>query len=141
MAKKAAPKREWVWMRVRQLRPDEKAAIAASCDQFIAEVLKPRFLPEITPTKFNYPVNILGWWRGSKYSFILRLRSGFEHNTGEEFDEPWVRLDHDETHLEDIRFAIMRRRYTGQWFLLHRLQTLAESLNLIGSDPFLQPPT
>ena len=38
----------------------EKAAITAACESFIAEVLKPRFLPEIRPTAFNYPVDITG---------------------------------------------------------------------------------
>ena len=70
-------------VRVRALRPDEKAAIAAVCDRFIAETLKPRFLPQIRPTEFNYAVDIFGKWRGSKYSFVTRYRSGFRDNAGE----------------------------------------------------------
>src|SRR6266851_2625133 len=64
-------KRTKVWVRVRVLPAEEKAAIAAICERFIAETLKPRFLPEIRPTQFNYPVDIFGQWRGSKYSFVL----------------------------------------------------------------------
>ena len=59
-------------MRVRALSPAEKAEIAARCERFIAETLKPRFLPTIRPTQFNYPVDIFGKWRGAKYSFITR---------------------------------------------------------------------
>ena len=44
----------------------EKAAIAAACERFIANVLKPRFLPEIRVTEFNYPIDISGKWRGPK---------------------------------------------------------------------------
>ena len=33
----------------------EKVVITAKCQRFIDEVLKPRFLPAIRPTQFNYP--------------------------------------------------------------------------------------
>jgi hypothetical protein len=39
---------------------DDKAAIGARCERFIAEVLEPRFLPEVRPSQFNYPVDIVG---------------------------------------------------------------------------------
>ena len=51
--------RQWVRVRsqVEQKPPElEKAAITAACERFLAEVLRPRFLPEIRPTSFNYPV-------------------------------------------------------------------------------------
>jgi hypothetical protein len=80
----AKPQRRWVW--VKALAPAEKAEIAAACERFITKVLKPRFLPEVHPTRFNYPVDILGKWRGNKYSFITRYRSGFSDNLDEEFD-------------------------------------------------------
>ena len=82
------PKLERRWVRVKRLSPEEKAAIAASCERFTAEFLKPKFLPEISPTAFNYPIAIFGKWRGSRYSFIIRYRSGFADNAGEEFDSP-----------------------------------------------------
>ena len=43
----------------------EKLGITAACEKFIADVLKPRFLPEIRPTEFNYPVAIYGQWHGT----------------------------------------------------------------------------
>jgi len=55
--------------------PAEKVAITAACEKFITEVLRPRFLPEIRPTEFNYAVAIYGKWRGNKYRFITRYRS------------------------------------------------------------------
>jgi hypothetical protein len=60
------------WVRVKPLAPNDKAAIDVVCRRFIAEILKPRFLPEIRPTRFNYPVDILGKWRDYKYGFITR---------------------------------------------------------------------
>jgi hypothetical protein len=42
--------------------------------------LEPKFLPGIKPTEFNYPIDILGKWRGGNYSFIVRFRSGFPEN-------------------------------------------------------------
>ena len=95
------------WVRVKPLSPQEKAAIAASCEGFIAEFLKPRLLPEIRPTAFNYPIDIFGRWRGNRYSFITRYQSGFAHNAGEEFDSPFTRLDHLEECIAETRFDVM----------------------------------
>jgi hypothetical protein len=56
-------RRRWVWAPklVRVLPSEiEKVKIIATCEKFVAEVLKPRFLPEIRPTEFNYPVAIYG---------------------------------------------------------------------------------
>jgi len=127
-----------IW--VKTLTSDEKAAIAASCESFIAETLKPRFLPEIRPTEFNYPVDIFGKWRGNRYSFITRYRSGFPDNLGEEFDSAFTRLDHVEECVAETRFDVMWHRHTGQWFRLHCAVTLEEALRLIETDVMLQPP-
>ena len=127
------------WVRVKVLDPQEKTLIGARCDAFIADVLKPRFLPEVRPTQFNYPVDLFGKWRGSKYSFIIRYRSGWEDNAGEEFDSVWARLDHDEECLSETRFHIMWHRHTGQWFPLHYSATLDEALERIETDGILQP--
>jgi len=66
----------------------EKVSVTAACERLIGEFLRPRFLPVIRPTEFNYPVDILGKWRGANYRFIQRYRSGFSDNLGEEFDAP-----------------------------------------------------
>jgi hypothetical protein len=127
--------RRWV----RTLRAEEKAAIAERCGRFIAEALKPRFLSEIRPTEFNYPVDIFGKWRAHRYSFLTRYRSGHPDNEGEEFDSAFTRLDHVEEGLSEIRFDIMWHRHTGQWFRLHRAVTLDEALRLIEEDELLWP--
>ena len=82
------------WVKVKVLTAQERAVVAAECERFIAETLKPRFLPEVRQTPFNYPIDIFGKWRGSEYSFIIRYRSGFPENAGEEFNAPFTRLDH-----------------------------------------------
>src|SRR3546814_7181042 len=74
------PRAERRWVKV--LSNTEKAVIATTCERFIAETLRPRSLPEIRPTAFNYPIDIFGKWRGSKYSFITRYRSGFPDKIG-----------------------------------------------------------
>ena len=134
-------KRTKVWVRVRVLPAEEKAAIAAICGRFIAETLKPRFLPEIKPTRFNYPVDLFGQWRGSKYSFVLRYRSGWPDNEGEEFNSAFTRLDHVEENLTETRFDVMWHRHTGQWWRLHSSAILEEALRLIETTPPLQPHT
>jgi len=57
------------------------------------EFLKPRLLPAICPTEFNYPIDNLGKWHGTRYRFIQRYRSGFPENLGEVFDSPFVYVD------------------------------------------------
>jgi hypothetical protein len=133
------PKPKARWVRVKTLTKEEKAVVAAAAERFIAEVLKPRFLPAIRPTAFNYPVDIFGKWRGSKYSFITRYRSGFPENLGEEFNAPFTRLDHVEEHIGETRFDVMWLRHTGQWWQLHAAVTLEEALRLIETKPMLQP--
>src|SRR5271157_4452125 len=86
------PRRQKIWMQrtPRPKLPDEteKQAIIAACEAFIRDVLKPRFLPEIRPTEWNYVIDIRGAWAGRRYRFMQRYRSGMEDNRGEEFDAP-----------------------------------------------------
>src|ERR1700730_1079298 len=132
-------RRTRVW--VRALSAQEKAAIAAICERFIAETLKPRFLPRIRPTRLNYPVDLFGQWRASKYRFVLRYRSGWPDNEGQEFNSAFTRLDHVEEHLRETRFDVMWHRHTGQWWRTHGAVTLEEALRLIETTPLLQPQT
>jgi hypothetical protein len=125
----------------RPLTAAEKSAIAERCDRFIADVLKPRFLPAVRPSPFNYAVDLFGRWRAHRYSFITRYRSGFDHNEGEEFDSAFTRLDHLPGHRgAEPHFAVMWHRHTGQWFRLHEAVPLAEALRLIETDEVLAPP-
>jgi len=114
----------------------DKSAVTAACQQLIDDFLKPRFLSTIRPTQFNYPVDILGKWHGTKYRFIQRYRSGFPENRGEEFDAPFARLDW----ISRNRFDIQWHRHTGEWFCLHRGLTLAEAIDTLRSDGLLHPP-
>jgi hypothetical protein len=113
----------------------EKSRITATCQRFIDEILKPRFLPAIIPTAFNYCVDIRGRWHGPRYRFIQRYRSGFPENLGEEFDAPFVRLDW----ISPDRFDIQWHRHNGAWHRLHRNQTLAQALKTIEDDGLLHP--
>ena len=113
----------------------EKSRITAACQRFIDAILKPRFLPAIDPTAFNYCVDIQGKWQGPRYRFIQRYRSGFPENLGEEFDAPFVRLDW----ISPDRFDIQWHRHTGAWYRLYRGQTLVQALNTIETDGHLYP--
>jgi len=113
----------------------EKSRITATCQRFIDEIMKPRFLPAITPTAFNYCVDIQGKWQGPRYRFIQRYRSGFPENLGEEFDAPFVRLDW----TSPDRFDIQWHRHNGAWYRLYRGQTLVQPLQAIEADGHLHP--
>jgi hypothetical protein len=135
------PDRERRWVRVKALGAEEKSAVATTCERFIAEILKPRFLPEVRRTPFNYPIDIFGKWRGSRYSFVTRYRSGFADNAGEAFDTAFTRLDHLEECLAETRFNVMWHRHAGEWRHLHSSVTLDQALRLIETEPLLQPVT
>jgi hypothetical protein len=114
----------------------EKSAVTAACQRLINEVFKPRYLPSIRPTKFNYPVDIHGKWHGVRYRFLQRYRSGFPENAGEEFDAPFARMDW----VSRDRFDLNWHRHTGEWFCLHRALTLARAIETITKDEILHPP-
>jgi len=135
----AMAKTRRVWMRVRHLSREEKDDIAAACRRFIDERLRPRFLPEIRPTEFNYPVDLHGRWRGRSFSFLTRHRSGFAENLGEEFDAPFARLDHDEERLDRIVFDVMWPRHTGRFWPLRSDVTLEEAFAIIAEEGLLWP--
>lgn len=113
----------------------EKAAVTVACQRFIDEVLKPRFLPVIRRTEFNYPIDIHGKWHGARYRFIQRYRSGFPETMNQEFDSPFVRLDW----VARDRFDIQWYRHTGVWHCLYRGLSLTEALNAIETDGILHP--
>jgi len=113
----------------------EKISVTAACEHLITDFMKPRFLSEIQPTQFNYPVDILGKWRGARYRFIQRYRSGFADNLGEEFDAPFARLDWTGRN----RFDIQWHRHTGQWFRLYDGLTLVKAIAAIKADGHLHP--
>ncbi len=66
---------------------------------------------------------------------MQRYRSGMAHNTGEEFDAPFARLDH----MGPDRFDIQWMRHTGQWWRLYTGLTLSEALRTIEEDGHLHP--
>ena len=114
----------------------EKRTIIATCEAFIRDVLKPRFLPEIRPTEWNYVVDIRGAWAGGRYRFMQRYRSGMEHNRGEEFDAPFARIDR----MGPDRYDIYWMRHTERWWRLHTGVTLTEALRILETDGILHPP-
>jgi hypothetical protein len=128
----------WVQAKPRPQSPDEreKQTIITACEAVINNVLKPRYLPEIKPTNHNYPIDIHGDWRAGRYRFMARFRSGFPDNAGQEFDAPFPRIDR----MGPDRFDIYWMRHTGQWWPLYQGKTLAEALDIIGSDLVLRPP-
>jgi hypothetical protein len=113
----------------------EKQAIIAACERLIADYLKPRFQRKITPTQFNYPIDIGGAWSGGRYRFFQRYRSGFEENRGQEFNAPFARLDC----IGPDSFDIYWMQGTGRWWRVHSGVTLAEAMRLLEMDELLHP--
>ena len=75
---RAVPKRREPRGRIRStgISAAEKSAVTAACQLLINDFLKPRFLPIIRPTQFNYPVDILG-----------KLQYGNIHPIGDSVEE------------------------------------------------------
>ena len=113
----------------------EKSVIATACEKFIADVLKPRFLPKIRPTKFNYPIAIYGKWHGNKYRFITRYRSDDPNSYEPEFEAPFARLEY----VCRDTFDLSYHRHTGEWLCIFQRVSLAEALELLETTPHFQP--
>ena len=126
----------WAPKQFRALPPArEKATIIAACDKFVTDVLKPRFLPSIRPTKFNYPVDIYGKWHGGSYRFIERFRSGSPDRIVPEFEHAFGRLDYTAPDC----FDVMWHRHAGQWRRLYQSVSLMKALRAIEQDGHLHP--
>ena len=116
----------------------EKTHITSACEAFIQDVLKPRFLPEIRPTAFNYCVDIFGKWHGGNYRFIQRYRSDDPKNAIEpQFDAPFARLEY----VGEDRFDLSYFRHTGQWWTVYCGVPLAEALRLFETEGIFHPIT
>lgn len=113
----------------------EKQMVIAACDRFIRELLQPKFLPEIVPTEWNYPVSIHGRWHGGRFRFVRRFRSDRPDAIASEFDAPFARIEWVEPGLFDVSY----HRHTGEWWKLFRRVRLEEALHLIETEPLLQP--
>ena len=122
-------------------RPDpasfkrEKPLIDAACRRFIDEVLKPRFMREIRPTQFNYPVAIHGRWHGANFRFLQRYRRAPPNPANEEFDAPFTRLEYQ----GPGRFGLSYYRPTQEWWPLYRGVSLAKALSIMEEDELLWP--
>ena len=130
--------RGWAKVPPRPIKPEEaeKRAIIEACETFISGVLKPRFLPEIKPTEWNYVVDIRCAYAAGRYRFMQRYRSGMAHNHGEEFDAPFARIDR----MGPDNFDVQWMRHTGQWWRVYSGVTLARALYLLETDGVLHPP-
>ena len=129
---------QWVYVGARignRPRPEVKAAITTECERLIVDVLLPRYLPKITPTKFNYPIAICGKWHGNKYRFITRYRSQHSGSFPPEFEAPFARLEFVAADLFDLSY----HRHTGEWFCLYRQGTLVRALALIAQGGHFEP--
>lgn len=138
MMNQAKNRKQWVYAggRAGNKPPDaDKRAITAACETFIDEILKPRFLPEIVPTEYNYPIDIYGRWLGNKYRFIQRYRCGHPDSTVPEFDAPFARLEY----VSRDRFDVSYFRHTQTWHCLYQFIPLAEALKHIEENVLLQP--
>ncbi len=114
---------------------EKQAIVAAACEAFIRDVLKPRFLPQVRPTEWNYVIDIHGAWAAGRDRFMQRYRSGMEHNRGEEFDAAFARIDR----MGRDRFDIYWMRHTGKWWRLHSGVTLVEAFHILETDEVLHP--
>lgn len=114
-------------------RSEEKIAITTACESLIADVLLPKYLPEITPSEFNYPIAIYGKWHGNKYRFITRYRSDRPDSFTREFEAPFARLEY----VSHDRFDLSCHRHTGEWYCLYQRITLNEALALIATHFYL----
>ena len=103
----------------------EKEMIVSACETFIAEVLKPRFLPQIRPTEWNYVIDIHGAWAAGAIPLHAALPIG--HGAQSRVRNS-TRHSPVSTAWGPDRFDIYWMRHTGKWWRLYVGVTLAEAL-------------
>lgn len=129
------------WVRVSKRQdakpsPAEKAAIGLACERLIRDVLKPRFLAEIRPTEWNYPIDIFGAWHGRFYRFIQTFRNDRPDRYVEpEFDHPFARIEY----VGPDRFSLSYMRHTGAWWAVYHGLSLEEALATMEAVPIFHP--
>src|ERR1039458_3062731 len=120
---------QWVYVGARgsggKLSVAEKLAITAECENLIASILMPRFLPEIRPTEFNYPIAIYGKWHGNKYRFITRFHGQHRRRAG------GPRADVDDHYRERERRRATARQKSAE-------PLMSATLNFLPPDPILE---
>jgi hypothetical protein len=114
-------------------KPPAGEVITAACEKFVADVLKPPFLPEIGPTKFNYPIAVYGKSAtiplslpaiGPRTAFVRAgIQGPFAHRE-------YVSRD---------TFDLSYRRYRGEWFCIFQRVCLAGALEVIEAKSHFQP--
>ena len=127
----------WVYVGAKtkgKLSPTQKATIIAACEKLIQDVLIPRYLPEIRPTEYNYPISIYGKLNGLYYRFITRFKSDHPDSTAPEFDAPFARLECVGNH-----FDLSYHRYTGEWIRVYEKLTLEDALARIAEGEYFHP--
>jgi hypothetical protein len=130
-----------VWMKAGKkpapAKPSDaaKLAIIAACEAFVRDVLKPRFLPEIQPTEFNYCVDIFGEWRAGRYRFMQRYRSDAPNRIRDEFNAPFVRIDY----IGPDNFDLFWMRHNDQWHPVAQGLTLKQAFEMMIDIPTLHP--
>lgn len=130
-----APKR---WVRLRALTPEQKSALGAACQTFIATRLKTRFLVTADRTARFYPANITGRWRGHRYTFTKHYACTDPRDEVDGFDQPYARLDHDAQAVDELRFDVMWLRHTGTWWRLRAAIPFEEALDMVETEPVFQ---
>ncbi len=114
----------------------EKREITAACERFIEERVKPRFLPEVRPSEFNYCVDIFGKWHGASYRFLQRFRNDRPDRYSErEFVAPYARLAYVGRDCFDLSYF----RHTGQWWPVDHGASLEEALHLLETNGIYHP--
>ena len=122
--------KQWVYAGARagnKPSPSEKQVITAACETLINTFFIPKFLPEISPTEFNYPIAIYGKWHGNLYRFIIRYRSDRADAIKPEFDAPFTRLEYVNIECFDLSYM----RHTGEWHRLFERLSLSEAMENI----------
>jgi hypothetical protein len=108
--------------------------VTAACQHLIDDFLKPRFLPTIQPTQFNYPVDVLGKWHGTKYRSFNAAAPVSRRISAKSLTRPSP-ASTGSAAIASTSSGIA----TGEWFCQHRGLTLAVAIDTLRSEGLFHP--
>lgn len=135
-------KRKYSWVRVLPKDPNPtapaafKAEVLAKASDFVATVLKPKYVepPPKNPTS-NYVTDIGCKWHGRFFYLFATFACPGPNAISPFFESKFARFEY----LGEGKFSVAFFRHTEEWFTIFSDLTIERCLETVRDDPWFIP--